>query len=365
MGQKALTIVLLFSASFATTVAAKPGCSFEKSGTVNSTSPKIDEGYVPTNDGTRLFYQKVGNGKQTVIIPGGLFLFEDFKQFAKGRTLIFYDMRGRGRSDAIPDDRKSSTVSIFDDVKDIERIRQHFKVNRFSLIGYSYLGLMTVMYAMDHPERVERIVQMGPVPLKFDTKYPEQFTNNDKLTDIGANVDEVARLEKLRDEGYISTNPQDYCEKDWQVTRYRLVGNPANVEKLGKSRCEMPNEWPVNLRKHFQYSFVSVQKLDIPREKVAQLKIPVLTIHGTKDRNAPYGSGREWVSMLSNARLLTIPGAAHQSWVDAPEIIFPAIEIFLKGGWPGKAEKASALPSYSNPYIVGRSPTGSNDEGWN
>ena len=153
----------------------------------------------------------------------------------------------------------------------------------------------------------------------------------------------MVKVQKLRDEGYYKNNPKDYCEQEWQVTRFRLVGNPANVDKLGKGWCDIPNEWPVNLQKHFQHSFVSVQKLDIPREKVAQVKIPVLTIHGTKDRNAPYGSGREWVSILPNARLLTIPRAAHQSWIDAPEMIFPAIEVFLKGGWPDKAQKASAL----------------------
>jgi pimeloyl-ACP methyl ester carboxylesterase len=65
----------------------------------------------------------------------------------------------------------------------------------------------------------------------------------------------------------------------------------------------------------------------------------VLTIHGTKDRNAPYGSGREWAALLSNARLLTIRGAAHQSFVEFPEIVFPAIRAFLSGAWPDAAEK--------------------------
>jgi pimeloyl-ACP methyl ester carboxylesterase len=41
--------------------------------------------------------------------------------------------------------------------------------------------------------------------------------------------------------------------------------------------------------------------------------MPVLTIHGTKDRNAPYGSGREWAFNLPNARLLTIKGGAHNA----------------------------------------------------
>ena len=318
------------------------GQSSEKTGK-NSGNLKIEEGYVPTDDGTRLFYQKVGTGKQTVIIPGRLFLFDDFKQWAKKRTFIFYDMRGRGRSDVLTDGQRSKIVSIHDDVKDVERIRQFFKVEKFSLIGYSYLGLMTAMYAMDNPGRVERVVQLGPVPLKFGTKYPDNLTNTDKLEDIGANAEDVAKVKKLFDEGYDKTNPKDFCEQAWRVDRYRLIGNPANVEKLGPGLCNLTNEWPVNLMKHFQYSFVSVQKLDIPKEKVTALKMPVLTIHGTKDRNAFYGSGREWVTILPNARLLTIQGAAHQSWVDGPEIIFPAIDVFLNGKWPEKAEKVMSV----------------------
>ena len=341
MYERVLSIALVLLAGSGTHAIPEPsGASHEqKPSRVNSARLKIEEGYVPTDDGTRLFYQKVGSSKQTIIIPGGLFLFNDFKQLAKGRTLIFYDMRGRGHSDAIPDERKREIVSIQDDVKDVERIRQYFKVKKFTLIGYSYLGLMTVMYALDHPQRVERIVQMGPVPLKFGTEYPAQFTNNDKLEDIGANADQLAKVQKLRDEGYYKNNPKDYCEQEWRVTRFRLVGNPANVEKLGKGWCDMPNEWPANLQKHFEYSFASVQKLDIPREKVTQVTIPVLTIHGTKDRNAPYGAGREWAMMLPNARLLTIAGAAHQSFQEFPEIVFSAIRTFLSGTWPKAAEK--------------------------
>ena len=82
----------------------------------------------------------------------------------------------------------------------------------------------------------------------------------------------------------------------------------------------MPNEWPSNLVKHFESSFTSVQKLDISKDKVASVKVPVLTIHGTKDRNAPYGAGREWALILSNARLLSIKEGAHQSFDEFREI---------------------------------------------
>ena len=46
-------------------------------------------------------------------------------------------------------------------MQDIETVRRHFGLERVSVMGYSYLGKVAVMYAMAHPERVDRIVQLG------------------------------------------------------------------------------------------------------------------------------------------------------------------------------------------------------------
>ena len=228
---------------------------------------------------------------------------------------------------------------------DVERIRQHFKVKKASLIGYSYLGLMVVMYAMDHPDAVERLVQLGPVPIKFGTEYPDNLMNKDEPGDP-ALLQELRRLRK--EENYHVTHPKEYCEKEWSYSRVGLVGNPANADKISAKPCEMPNEYPINLAKHFESSFASVQKLDIAKEKIAAVKVPVLTIHGTKDRNAPYGSGREWALTLPNARLLTIKDGAHQSFDEFPEIVIPALRKFLAGDWPQDAERVTVL----NPEIL-------------
>jgi pimeloyl-ACP methyl ester carboxylesterase len=45
---------------------------------------------------------------------------------------------------------------------------------------------------------------------------------------------------------------------------------------------------------------------------------------------------------LSDARLVTVTGAAHFPWLDNPELVFLSIETFLRGEWPGSAEKISA-----------------------
>jgi proline iminopeptidase len=297
----------------------------------------MQEGRFKTEDGVELFYQKVGSGPQVVIVPAGLFTFDGLKPLAsKERTLIFYDMRNRGRSQHLSDLTK---VSIQDDVRDLEAVRAHFRAKKFTPIGYSYLGLMVMLYTKDHPENVERIVQLGPVPLKFGTKFPAEFDNtNDRSVFDGAKYEELQRLQK---EGFDQKSPREYCEKDWAFYQVGLVADPPkNLDRL-PDPCSMENEWPVNLRKHMRKHFgESVMPLDVPREEMSsRVTQPVLTIHGKKDRNAPYGAGREWSKILPNGRLLTLENAAHNSWADEPEKVMRAIDGFLKGKWPAESAK--------------------------
>jgi pimeloyl-ACP methyl ester carboxylesterase len=178
--------------------------------------PKIEKGEITTHDGFSLAYERMGRGPQVVLVPARLFLAEAFKGLSSPRrTLVFYDMRNRGRSQKVDD------------------------------------------------------------------------------------------LSKL------------------------------------PSPCAMANEWPVNVRKHFNALFGgSIAKLDIARDNVAaRVKMPVLTIHGRKDRNAPYGAGREWAQLLPNARLLTLDNAAHNSWADEPDVVLSAVREFVGGSWPVAAER--------------------------
>ena len=74
-----------------------------------------------------------------------------------------------------------------------------------------------------------------------------------------------------------------------------------------------------------------------------ELPNPVLTIHGRQDRNVPYGAGREWAFKLGNARLVTVPEAAHMPFLERPEIVQPAIRQFLAGTWPLGSEEVTEI----------------------
>lgn len=281
----------------------------------------VEEGFITTPDGVKLHYSKIGSGSPVVIAPAELYLFDDLKQLADQVTLISYDMRNRGRSERISLDR----VSIENDVADLDTVRKHFNVERFVPVGYSYLGLMVAIYTAKHPQHVERMIQLGPAAMSPDAKFPKEQTHG--YEDMAISDEDVKRWRDMQASGEIASKPREYCEVDWKVMQALLVGNAANIPKM-KSQCHLETEWPVNLQPHAARSRETIMKME--KVDFASIRVPVLTIHGTFDRNAPYGSGVQWAATMPNAKLLTVEGAAHAVWVDAPEIVFPAIRAFLR-----------------------------------
>jgi pimeloyl-ACP methyl ester carboxylesterase len=203
------------------------------------------------------------------------------------------------------------------------------------VIAHSYMGVMAALYAMNHPARVNRLALIGPMQPNAATQYPAHLTGADATL-----ADVFSRLAQLRKERAASGQPQDpqeACEKFWSVLRAIYVVNPADANRINWGRCHLPNER--NFMKYWTGSiFPSIQKLHFSAEALAQVKSPVLIVHGTRDRSSPYGGGRDWASMFPNARLVTVENAGHAPWIEAPETVFGAIQTFLDGEWPTAAQ---------------------------
>src|SRR5262245_3300582 len=138
----------------------------------------FEEGYVTMDDGVRIFARTQGQGRQTVIVPNGFYLLDDFGYLAEGRTLVVYDPRNRGRSDTVEDPERLKN-GIHHDVDDLDTIRRHVGASRISLLGHSYVGMAMLLYTMKFPDQVNRVVQMGPLGPEPTKQYPAPLSNND------------------------------------------------------------------------------------------------------------------------------------------------------------------------------------------
>ena len=75
------------------------------------------------------------------------------------------------------------------------------------------------------------------------------------------------------------------------------------------------------------------QALGIPfwssYRRLTRLKLPVLVMHGDKDRVLPPLNGKRLAARIPGARLVMIPNAGHMLTSDAPEVTMNAILGFL------------------------------------
>jgi len=125
----------------------------------------VDEGFVRANDGARLCYCAKGSGPEWLIVPGigGDF---DFDRLADDRSVVFFDIRNRGRSDAVPD---ADQVGFPVEIDDLETVREHSGMSRVSVLGWSYVGVVAALYAARYPAGIERLVMSCPGPARH---YP-------------------------------------------------------------------------------------------------------------------------------------------------------------------------------------------------
>ena len=176
----------------------------------------------------------------------------------------------------------------------MEAVRRHFGVDRVDIFGHSYLGLTVILYAMKYGDHVNRVVQVGTTPPDGAKQYPAELTGADDIL-----RDVLSKLEALR-VNPPSGDPEQRCRAFWSVLRKIYIVDPTDVEKLdGWQRCHLRTEQTAAT--YFtEYLLPSIRPLTA--RDVSGVTMPVLVVHGTKDRSAPYGGGRDWAAMSTSAR---------------------------------------------------------------
>ena len=301
-----------------------------------------DEGFVTSPDGVRLFYKIVGSGAETLVAvhggPGGSLtsILPDLEPLARKRRVIYYDQRGSGRSDLLDDD--DSKLSITKHVQDLEAVRAHFKLNKVSLLGNSWGGLLIGYYAAAHPDRVERLVFHAPAPptkvllSEMDAEVQRRLKRH--YTD-----EQLKRLAVLAkwSTWLKASDPRAVCNEMYRTVLSVYGFNLESIKLIKGDVCSGPIE--AVRRQRFVTAQIWQELGDynlLP--SLGVVKAPALVIHGTADV-IPIQASEAWARTMPNARLLLIEKSGHMPQFEQPEIFFKAIETFLKGDFPPEAKK--------------------------
>lgn len=119
--------------------------------------PELTSGFVDVR-GAQLYYEVTGGGPPVVLIHGGNLdrrMWDDqMASFAGSFRVIRYDARPYGRS--------GPEAPGFSHVEDLVRLLDHLEIQDAHLVGLSLGGRIALDLALEHPDRVHRIVLAGP-----------------------------------------------------------------------------------------------------------------------------------------------------------------------------------------------------------
>lgn len=277
-------------------------------------------------DGIRLWYDEVGQGSPIVVIHGGpgmdhSTLEADLVPLQKRHRLIYYDQRGGGRS-SLPDD--PTLLSIDRHVDDLEALRKHLGLEKMTIVGHSFGPAIAALYAIRYPQRVEKMIFIGPIPPRKG-KFFEEFGAN-LMERLGP--ENRKRADEARKAIDTATDVTKACRDYWAILMPPRVAKSLPASVVKSDLCASPPDAiRFGMTKTLPATFGSLGDWDWTAG-LAKVNAPVLIIHGEEDA-IPMRMVEEWTAALPNARLVRVAGAAHFPHAERPKLVFREMESFL------------------------------------
>jgi 2-hydroxy-6-oxonona-2,4-dienedioate hydrolase len=213
------------------------------------------------------------------LIVSGRYLTPLGVELAGERPVLVPDLPGHGLSE--PGPRHPTLAALADAVIACATAAGH---ERVALVANSFGAQVSVEAALRHPERVERLVLLGPTVDPAARSLPAQY----------------ARWQRCAPDEHLSVLPV--------MARDLFDLGPLRAIRL-----------------------VRVMLDDTIEDKLPRVRCPALVVRGGRDRVCPTAWSERVAELLPRGRLAVIPGYAHMAHYSGVLAAAPVIRRFLRG----------------------------------
>jgi pimeloyl-ACP methyl ester carboxylesterase len=263
---------------------------------------------VTSADGTRIAYDRHGEGPAVILVTGamGYRKFKKFEQIATALsehcTLINYDRRGRG------DSGEAGPVSVQHEIDDIAALIDAVG-GRASLWGWSSGGAVALRAAAADIGVEKLVVYETPFKTDPDAKYPAD--------DYGERLDQIVT----------GGNPMR-AAKHFMRNGIGMPGPLVAVMTL----TPMFRTFAANgLTLTFDYAALGDHNMHgrpLRADEWASVTCPTLVVYGGRTYPVLEHASKALAEVLPNATLLELPGQSHNV---SPSAIVPVLARFVAG----------------------------------
>lgn len=191
------------------------------------------KGFLSVGDGHKIYFEDWGNSKAIAIMhlhggPGAGFS-ESHKLIYNPKThrVIFHDQRGCGKSKPFASIKANTTQHL---INDIEKLRQHLKIDKMYVAGGSWGSTLTMLYALTHPQRVKKMMMWGIyLNRPFEIDYLYQGINRHTFPEAW--------------ERFISFVPSDFRSSSQGIIKFYTKKIQSKDEKMALKYAAEWNLW--------------------------------------------------------------------------------------------------------------------------
>jgi len=237
----------------------------------------------------------------------------------ESRDLLFYDQRGGGRSRSESRDAEGN-VTWQTNVGDLERVINELGVRPLTLVGYSWGGLLALLFAREAAAgrvgvKPSRLVLVDPAPIS--RRYREQFEREFARRQAGPEIQ--AMRQELAASGLRERDLEAYRQRSFELSVAGYFADPRKTHDLT----------PFRVTGRVQQSvWESLGDYDLLADpNFRAIDAPILIVHGRQDP-IPLESSETCASAL-HATLVVLDQCGHVPYVEQPDGLFDAIEKFL------------------------------------
>ena len=249
-----------------------------------------------TVDGVRVAYREAGAGSPVVLLHGwggsAASMQPIFDCLRGAHRVVTVDFPGFGASDLPP-----TPWSVGDYARALHGLLDQLDVPRATLIGHSFGGRVSIVYATTWPERVDRLILVDAAGIKPEASARQQAAG--LAAKAGKAVLGLPGLRGLRE------NVRD-----------------AVVARVGSSDYQQAGP--------LRETFVRVVTEDL-RPLLPRIQVPTLLVWGSEDDATPLADARIMEKEIPDAGLVVFQGAGHFSYLDRPAEFCRIATTFLHG----------------------------------
>jgi len=252
--------------------------------------PSVDAG------GAELYYERGGEGEPMLLVQGmsatHLTWGRPFlKELERSFECIVFDNRGMGRSG-----QAELPFSIAEMAGDTAALLDALGLESVHVVGISMGGMIAQELALAHPERIRTLT----IGASYCGGPNGTLMAPEDLQLLGA--------------AYASGEPEQVFRAMWEINLSpSFREDDSRFAAFVEMGSTLPAPQPVVLQQ-----MRACAEHDT-HERLSEISLPTLVIHGDVDRLLGYGNGREIAASIPTARLATLEGVGHMFWWEQPQ----------------------------------------------